>query len=187
MLTRPGSAPVSGWMRSVSDRLASGPADSRSLPRRYWVWYTIFMVVVLVILPAVQRRAMPSFQVRSYESSARIAGVPLFASGTAPVAIIAVGGRPRGVIACGGIALGVVAVGGLAAGGLAIGGFSFGLIALAGLAIGWRAVGGGAIGYRVFGGLAVGGYAYAGNGVAYGYHEACGRQREKLFGQSRRW
>jgi hypothetical protein len=26
------------------------------------------------------------------------------------------------------------------------------------------------------------GPAYAGNGVAYGYHEASGRQKEKLFG-----
>src|SRR6266567_295070 len=122
MLTRPGSAPGSGWMRNVSDRLASGPADPRSLPRRYWIWYIAFMSFVLVILPLVQRRPMPSYDVRSYESSTRIAGLPLFASGATPVAIIAVGG------------------------------------------------------------LAVGGYAYAGNGVAYGYHEACGRQKEKLIG-----
>src|SRR6266702_4493320 len=162
MLTRPGSAPGSGWMRNVSDRLASGPADPRSLPRRYWIWYIAFMSFVLVILPLVQRRPMPSYDVRSYESSTRIAGLPLFASGATPVAIIAVGGRPRGVIAVGGIAVGV--------------------IALAGLAVGWRAIGGGAVGYRAFGGLAVGGYAYAGNGVAYGYHEACGRQKEKLIG-----
>src|SRR6266581_4833796 len=152
MLTRPGSAPGTGWMRNVSDRLASGPADPRSLPRRYWIWYIAFMSFVLVILPLVQRRPMPSYDVRSYESSTRIAGLPLFASGATPVAIIAVGGRPRG------------------------------FIALAGLAVGWRAIGGGAVGYRAFGGLAVGGYAYAGNGVAYGYHEACGRQKEKLIG-----
>ena len=31
-------------------------------------------------------------------------------------------------------------------------------------------------------GLAAGGYAYGGNGVAYGYHEASGRQKERLFG-----
>ncbi len=182
MLTRPGSAPGSGWMRNVSDRLASGPADPRSLPRRYWISYIAFMSFVLVILPLVQRRAMPSYDVRSYESSTRIGGLPLFASGATPVAIIAVGGRPRGVIAVGGIAVGVIAVGGLAVGGLAFGGLSLGFIALAGLAVGWRAIGGGAVGYRAFGGLAVGGYAYAGNGVAYGYHEACGRQKEKLIG-----
>jgi hypothetical protein len=182
MLTRPGSVPGSGWMRDVSDRLASGPADTRAVPRSFWVLYIFLMALFIVILPMVVRRAMPSYEFRSYESSSRIAGVPLFASGPAPVAIIAVGGRPRGVIALGGIALGVIAVGGVAAGGLAIGGVSLGVFALAGLAIGWRAAGGGAIGYRVFGGLAIGGYAYAGNGVAFGYHEACGRQKEKLFG-----
>ena len=182
MLTRPGSAPGSGWMRDVSGRLAAGPADARPVPRRYWVLYLIFMISALVILPMVGRSAMPSYNVRSYESSARIGGLPLIASGAAPVAIIAIGGRPRGVIAIGGLAFGVVAVGGVAVGGLAIGGVSLGIFALAGLAIGWRAVGGGAIGYRAFGGLALGAYAYAGNGVALGYHEACGRQKEKLFG-----
>ncbi len=182
MLTRPGSNPGSGWMRNVSERLASGPGDTRSLPPRYWIFYTAFMALVLVILPIVQRRAMPSYDMRSYESATRIAGFPLFASGPAPVAIIAVGVRPRGVIAIGGLALGVIAVGGLAVGGLTIGGISLGFFALAGLAMGWQAAGGGAIGYRAFGGVAVGGYAYAGNGVAYGYHEACGRQKEKLFG-----
>jgi hypothetical protein len=182
MLTRPGSTPGSGWMRDLSDRLASAPADTRSLPSRYWIWYIAFMSLVLVVLPIVQRRAMPSYEMRSYESSTRIGGLPLFASGPAPVAIIAVGGHPRGVIALGGIAVGVIAVGGLALGGLAIGGLSLGFLAFAGLAIGWRAVGGGALGYRAFGGLAAGGYAYAGNGAAFGYHEASGRQKEKLFG-----
>src|SRR5258708_25908855 len=122
MLTRPGSAPGSGWMRNVSDRLASGPADPRSLPRRYWIWYIAFMSFVLVILPLVQRRPMPSYDVRSYESSTRIGGLPLFASGATPVAIIAVGGRPRGVIAVGGVAVGVIALVGLAAAGPAFGG-----------------------------------------------------------------
>ena len=147
MLTRPGSAPGSGWMRDVSERLASGPADTRRVPRRFWVLYLVFMISALVILPMLGRRAMPSYNVRSYESPTRIAGLPVFASGAAPVAIIAIGGRPRGVIAIGGIAYGAVAIGGVAVGGLAIGG-----------------------------------YAYAGNGVAFGYHEAGGRQKEKLFG-----
>jgi hypothetical protein len=185
MLTRPGSTPGSGWMRSVSERLTSAPADTQSPPRRFWAAYFAFMVLVLVILPMVQRRAMQSYDLRdthSYESSARWAGLPLVAVGPAPVAVIAVGGRPRGIVAIGGIALGVIAVGGLAAGGFAFGGVSLGLIALGGLAVGWRAIGGGAIGYRAFGGLALGGYAYSGNGVAFGYHEASGRQKEKLFG-----
>ena len=183
MLTREGSAPGSGWMRNVSHRLASGPADSGSaLPRSYWIFYSIFMVTVLVVLPAIQRRSMPTYSVRTYESAAQFAGLPLFASGPAPVAIIAVGGRPRGLVAIGGIATGIVAIGGLALGGLAVGGLSLGLLAFAGLALGWRALGGVALGYRVFGGLAVGAYAYAGGGVAYGYHEASGRQKEKLVG-----
>lgn len=185
MLTRPGSTPGSGWMRSVSERLASAPVDTQSLPRRFWAAYVAFMALLLIILPVVQRRAMQSYDMRNtpaYESSARWAGLPLFAIGPAPVAIVAIGGRPRGVLAIGGIALGVIAVGGLAAGGIAIGGLSLGFVALAGLAVGWRAMGGGAVGYNAFGGLALGAYAYAGNGVAIGYHEACGRQKEKLFG-----
>ena len=182
MLTRPGSAPGSGWMRDVSERLASGPADLRSLPRHFWILYLVFMITFLVVLPTLGRRAMPSYDVRSYESPVRFAGLPLLATGAAPVAIVAIGGRPRGVIALGGIAFGVIAVGGVAVGGLAFGGVSLGLIALGGLAVGWRALGGGAIGYRAFGGLAIGAYAYGGNGIALGHHEACGRQKEKLFG-----
>jgi hypothetical protein len=184
MLTRPGSIPGSGWMKNLSDRLSSGPADVRSLPRRFWIAYTTFMILFLVILPMMQNRIIPSYSYtgRSYESSTRIGGLPLFAAGSAPVGIIAVGGRPRGVVAVGGLPLGVIAVGGLPVGGLAIGGVSLGFFAIAGLAIGWHAAGGGAVGYRTFGGLAVGAYAYAGNGVAYGYHEASGRQKEKLFG-----
>ena len=119
MLTRPGSVPGSGWMRSVSERLSSGPADTSSLPRRFWVVYLTFMFVGLVILPWAQRRVMPTYTYngRTYESAARIGGLPVFAVGPAPVGIVAVGG-----------------------------------------------------------------YAYAGNGVAFGYHEASGRQKEKLFG-----
>lgn len=185
MLTRPGSTPGSGWMRNVSERLASGPADPRdfrAMPRRYWFWYIVFMSAVFIVLPLVRGRVTPPPDLPRYESTTRIAGVPLFASGRAPVGIIAVGGLPRGVIAIGGVAVGVIAIGGLAVGGLALGGLSLGFAAAAGLAIGWWAAGGGAIGYHAFGGLAVGGYAYAGNGVAYGYHEASGRQKEKLFG-----
>jgi 4-amino-4-deoxy-L-arabinose transferase-like glycosyltransferase len=185
MLTRPGSTPGSGWLRSISERLTSAPADPQSPSRRFWVGYIAFMLLVFLILPIVQRRSMRSYDMRdthAYETSVRWAGLPLFAIGPAPVAIVAIGGRPRGVIAVGGLALGVIAVGGLAAGGIAIGGLSIGLMAFAGLAIGWRALGGLAVGYHAAGGLAVGGYAYAGNGVAIGYHEACGRQMEKLIG-----
>jgi hypothetical protein len=185
MLTRPGSTPGSGWLRSISERLTFAPADPQSPSRRFWVGYIAFMLLVFLILPIVQRRSMRSYDMRdthAYETSVRWAGLPLFAIGPAPVAIVAIGGRPRGVIAVGGLALGVIAVGGLAAGGIAIGGLSLGLMAFAGLAIGWRAFGGLGVGYHAAGGLAVGGYAYAGNGVAIGYHEACGRQMEKLIG-----
>jgi len=184
MLTRPGSTPGSGWMRDLSERLAGGPADPsgfRSLPRSYWLSYIALMVMMVVVGPMTFRQVTPP-ELPVHESSTRIAGFPLFASGRSPVAIVAVGAHPRGVIAIGGVAIGVIAVGGIAVGVLALGGVSCGLAALAGLAMGWWAVGGGAIGYRAFGGLAAGGYAYAGNGVAYGYHEASGRQKERLFG-----
>ena len=49
------------------------------------------------------------------------------------------------------------------------------------VAVGCLALGGGAFGYFSLGGLAVGGYAYAGGGVALGYHEASGGQRERLL------
>jgi hypothetical protein len=184
MLTRPGSTPGSGWMRDVSERLASGPADPsgfRSLPRGYWFTYIALMIMVIVVVPMMSRR-IASPEVRLRESSAHIAGLPLFASGRSPIGVVAVGARPLGLIAIGGVATGLIAIGGIAVGAFAFGGVSCALGAVGGLAVGWWAVGGGAIGYRVFGGLAAGGYAYAGNGVAYGYHEACGRQKERLFG-----
>jgi hypothetical protein len=43
-------------------------------------------------------------------------------------------------------------------------------------------VGGLAIGNAALGALAIGRYAYAGTGVAFGYDEACGKQKESLFG-----
>src|SRR5260370_41085374 len=111
MLTGPVSPPGSGWMRNVSVRLSSGPADTRPVPRSFWVLYVFLMTIFVVVLPMVVRRAMPVYEFRSYESSSRIAGVPLFASGATPVAIVACGGRPRGVIAIGGIAFRVIARG----------------------------------------------------------------------------
>jgi hypothetical protein len=70
--------------------------------------------------------------------------------------LLAYGPEARGIVAVGGVAIGLVAGGGVAIGG----------IALSGLALG---------------GLALGGYAYAGGGVALGYHEASGAQRERLL------
>src|SRR5437870_12962957 len=114
MLTRPGSTPGSGWMRDLSERLAGGPADpsgSRSLPRSYWLSYIALMVMIVVVGPMTFRQVTPP-ELPVHESSTRIAGVPLFASGRSPVA--AVGARPRGVIAMCGVAIGVIAVGGIA-------------------------------------------------------------------------
>ena len=114
MLTRPGSTPGSGWMRDLSERLAGGPADPsgfRSLPRSYWLSYIALMVMIVVVGPMTFRQVTPP-ELPVHESSTRIAGFPLFASGRSPVA--AVGARPRGVIAIGGVAIGVIAVGGIA-------------------------------------------------------------------------
>src|SRR5713101_5581007 len=107
MVTRPASTPGSGRMRSISERLTSAPADPQSPPRRFWAGYIAVMVLVSIILLTMQRRSMPSYDMRntrSYESSTRWAELPLFAIGPAPVAIVAIGGRPRGVIAIGGLA-----------------------------------------------------------------------------------
>ncbi len=184
MLTRSGSSSGCAWMRNTSERLARGPRDASGtpLPRAYWFIYVGILLIVVLTAPLAGKRMMPDVNAPAYESPQRIGGLPLFASGLAPVGIIAVGARPRGIVALGGIATGVVAVGGIALGGIAFGGVSLGLLALAGLAVGWWAIGGGALGYHAFGGLAVGGHAYAGGGVALGYYEASGGQKEKLFG-----
>lgn len=185
MLTRPGSRPGSSWMKRVNKRIPRpGPVDPQQATR-YRRWMIAFWSVwLLVMLLGTQMRhlAPPNTQMEYRESSARIAGLPLYAYGEHPQAIVAVGRFPVGVISLGGVPVGIVAVGGVAVGVFALGGVSLGILSFAGLAIGWWAVGGGAVGYHAFGGLAVGGYAYAGSGVALGYHEASGYQKEKLFG-----
>ena len=184
MLTRPGSPQGSGWMRDLSERLACSPTDPagvRSMPRGYWLIYIALMILMIAVVPRALQRAGSPRETSMRKSSIQIAGLPLYASGGSPVAIIAIGARPRGLIAIGGVTMGMVAVGGVAVGAFAFGAISVGLMAI-GLAIGWWAMGGGAIGYRSFGGLACGGYAYAGNGVAYGFYEASGRQKERLLG-----
>ena len=88
MLTRP-ATPGSGWMRDLSERLAGGPADPsgfRSLPRRYWLSYIALMVMIVVVGPMTFRQITPP-ELPVHESSTRIAGFPLFASGRLPVAI----------------------------------------------------------------------------------------------------
>jgi len=184
VIARPGSPPGPRWLRRLSDRLAGQPeaVDPRLLARRrrwvvgFWVLWALGMVLMNWTTTSV-----PRAPIRPYESAVRVAGLPLVAYGEHARGIVAVGGVAVGVIAIGGVAVGALAVGGVAAGGLAVGGVAVGVFAAAGLALGWWALGGGAVGYYAFGGLAVGGYAYAGGGVAVGYHEASGRQKERLF------
>ena len=184
MITRPGSRPGPPWLRRLSDGMAGEPAavdpGAAARRRRWQVWFWVGWGVFL-LLGSGLNASIPRGPVTPYRSAIRIAGIPLVAYGNQARGIIAVGGVAVGVIAIGGVAIGAVAFGGVAAGGLALGGVSAGVLALGGLALGAWALGGVAVGYYAGGGLAVGGYAYAGGGVAVGYHEASGRQRERLF------
>ena len=188
MLSRPGSPAGSAWMKRLDERLQ---AMGREAPlggegparwRYWWLWYVVLFTLILGTNLVSGPLTYPSGEFKKYESSLRVAGWPLVAVGERPQAIVAIGSFPVGLIAIGGLPLGVLAIGGVAAGGIAISGVSLGIFALGGLAIGWWATGGGAIGIYALGGLAVGGHAYAGNGVALGYYEASGRQKERLLG-----
>lgn len=186
MLTRPGAGPGCGWMKRIVARIPKA-SQEREVPRRwwklFWLFYAILMVAWFLVAFPLMRASYPAAgSVKSYESSARIAGLPLVKVGPAPHAIIAIGGRPVGVVAIGGLAVGVVAVGGVGVGLIGFGGLSAGIFALGGAAIGWWAMGGAAAGFNALAGFAVGGYAYAGHGVALGYYEASGNQKERLFG-----
>lgn len=185
MVARPDAGPGCLWMKNLHNR-ALGPADPQEKPhpmfRWFWSWYFILLIgFMLLARPWSSTGYSPR---GSYESETRIAGLPLVAVGAEAKGVIAIGGRAKGIIAIGGIAVGVVAIGGLALGGFSFGGLSAGIFALGGGAVGWWAMGGGAAGRYAFGGAAIGDYAYAGNGVALGYHEANGRQKEKLLGNS---
>src|SRR5258708_33567645 len=109
-------------MRKFCCDFAFAPADTRSVPSSFWVLYVFLMVLFVVVWPMVLRRAMPAYQFRSYQISARIGSVPLFASGAAPVAIVALGGRPPGVIAIGRISFRVRGRSGVGTADLALGG-----------------------------------------------------------------
>jgi hypothetical protein len=180
MLTRPGSDPGPAWMRKLGD----GTVDPRELRRkmlRLVLFFGILQAVPIIIGDIVFYQAHGR-HVHSYNSQIQIAGLPLLSIGPTAHGIIAYGGVATGVIAIGGLAAGVIAFGGLSVGVFAFGGLSAGILALAGIALGWRAVGGLAAGHAALGGLAIGRYAYAGDGVAFGYDEACGKQKESLFG-----
>jgi hypothetical protein len=179
MLTRPGCKPGPAWMRDINNALAD-PNRMGKVMMPFWAFFIIYMLGILVLTHFVTAVALSPEHV--YESSTRVAGLPLVSYGPVAHGVVALGGRATGVVALGGLAVGVVAIGGLAAGVVSLSGVSLGIVALGGLAIGWRAVGGGAIGEAALGGLAVGKYAYAGNGVAYGSIEASGRQKEHLIG-----
>jgi len=179
MLSRPGSKPGPVWMRRMSDSF-SDPERSLKMMMPFWAFFIIYMIVCIGLTHFVTAVILSKDYV--YESSTRIAGLPLISYSPAAHGIIAIGGRATGFIALGGLAVGVIAIGGLAVGVISVGGVSLGLFALAGVAIGWRAFGGLAVGHSALGGCAIAKYAYAGNGVAYGTVEASGRQKEHLIG-----
>lgn len=178
MLTRPGTAPGPAWMRNFSESSADLRTGPRAIP--FWIFFLLYMAVILIITHLIT--AVVFSGERAYVSQTQIAGLPILSYGTTAKGVIAIGGKATGIVAIGGLAIGVVAMGGLAGGLVSLGGVSVALLAFGGLALGWRAVGGMAIGQAALGGLAIGKYAYAGNGVAYGFAEASGRQKEQLLG-----
>ena len=182
MLTRPDAGPGCSWMKRIL-KVVPEPDAKPEAPNPVLRWIWGFYLLFLLLIAPLTRPWVPVTlnDSREYQSQMRIAGMPVIALGAHPKAVIAIGGRPTGVIAIGGIAVGMVAIGGLAFGGIALGGLSLAVFALGGGAIGWWALGGGAMGRYALGGFAFGDYAYAGNGVAYGYHEASGHQKEKLL------
>jgi len=179
MLTRPGSEPGPEWMR----RLGSSPKGFRQIRKAILGIIVLFGVtqVASMVVADIAVYSAHGGHVRSYNSSMQIGGMPL----------LSVGGTAHGVIACGGVATGMVAIGGVAAGVIAFGpigvgvfssgALSLGDLVLAALAIGWRSVGALALGHAALGVLSMGRYAY-GPGIALGYHEASGKQKESLFG-----
>jgi hypothetical protein len=179
MLSRPGSKPGPVWMRRISDSF-SDPDRSLKIMMPFWVFFIMYMIVFIGLTHFVTAVVLSKDYV--YESSTRIAGVPLVSYRPAAHGILAIGGRATGVIALGGLACGFIAIGGLAVGVISVGGVSLGLFALAGVAIAWRAFGGLAVGHSALGGCAIAKYAYAGNGLAYGTVEASGRKKEHLIG-----
>ena len=115
---------------------------------------------------------LASYFNQPYTSDEKILGIPLFTTEPLRFAVVSVSG----------ISFGLVSLGGLAFGLFSVGGVGLGWLALAGLAAGYFSAGGMSAGYYSIGGLAIGGYAYAGGGVALGWYEAEGKQKEKLFG-----
>jgi hypothetical protein len=180
MLTRPGSNPGPEWMR----RLGDGNADPRQLRKMFFRIVLFFGIIQAAAILAGDIAVYQAHgrHMRSYNSEAQIAGLPVLSIGPYAHGVVAYGGVATGIIAIGGLTAGVIAFGGLSAGVFAFGGLSAGVMAVAGVAVGWRALGGLAMGDAALGGLAIGRCAYAGNGVALGRDEASGKQKESLFG-----
>jgi hypothetical protein len=165
-------------------KLGDGTMDPRELRRkmlRIMIYFGILQVGSIIVGDIAFYQAHGR-HARSYNSQIQIAGLPLLSIGPSARGIIAYGGVATGIIAIGGVSAGVIAFGGLSVGVFAFGGLSAGILALGGVALGWQAVGAVALGHAALGALAIGRYAYAGDGVALGRDEACGKQRERLFG-----
>lgn len=179
MLTRPGSEPGPEWMR----RLGSSPEGFRQIRKAILgivIFFGVIQVASIVVADIAVYRAHGR-HLRSYESPTQIAGMPLISMGRTAHGVIACGGLATGIVAIGGVTAGVIAFGAISVGVFSFGALSVGILVLAAVAIGWRAVGALALGHATLGVLAIGRYAY-GPGIALGYHEASGKQKESLFG-----
>ena len=179
MLTRPGSEPGPEWMR----KLGSSPEGFRQIRKAILgmsVLFGVLQVALIVVADIAVYRAHGRHQ-RSYNSPRKIAGMPLLSVGPIAHGVIAYGGVATGIVAIGGVTAGVIAFGPISVGVFSFGALSLGIFVLAALAVGWRAVGALAIGHATLGVLSIGRYAY-GPGMAFGYHQASGKQKESLFG-----
>lgn len=179
MLTRPGSQPGREWMRKLSTS-PEGPRRLRKAILRILVLFGVLQVASIVVADVAVYRAHAR-HVGTYNSPVEITGMPLLSVGRTAHGVIAYGGVATGILAIGGVSAGVIAFGPISVGVFSFLALSLGIFALTALAIGWRAVGALAFGHAAPGALSVGRYAY-GPGIAFGYHEAGGKQKESLFG-----
>ena len=179
MLTRPGSEPGPAWMR----KLSSSPEGFRQIRKAILgisVLVGVIQVASIVVADIAVYRAHGR-HVRFYNSPIQIAGMPLLSVGRTAHGVLAYGGVATGIVAVGGVTAGVIALGAISVGIFSFGALSLGIFVMAALAVGWRAVGALAFGHAALGAVSIGRYAY-GPGIALGYHEASGKQKESLFG-----
>lgn len=179
MLTRPGSRRGPEWM----SKLGSSPDGFRRIRKAILGDQRSFRRVTGCRDGRRGQRCLsPAWPaLRAYNSPVQIAGMPLLSMGRTAHGVIAYGGVAAGIVAIGGVSAGVVAFGGISVRVFSFGALSLGVVVQAALAVGWRAVGALALGDASFGALAIGRYA-CGPGIAFGYHEASGKQKESLFG-----